>query len=90
MLELGAGTGFLSILCAKHLGSRHVLATDGDAHIVEDLETNIFLNGLDQNSGIESRVFRWGSSLKDAGGWGSDKFEDDIVVLGADIVSSIS
>jgi protein-L-isoaspartate O-methyltransferase len=29
ILELGAGTGYLSILCSKYMGASHVLATDG-------------------------------------------------------------
>ncbi|KAK5631425.1 hypothetical protein RRF57_007139 [Xylaria bambusicola] len=33
ILELGAGTGFLAILCAKHLGARHVTTTDGDESV---------------------------------------------------------
>jgi len=29
ILELGAGTGYVSILCSKYLGASHILATDG-------------------------------------------------------------
>ena len=35
VIELGTGTGLLSILCAKCLGASHVLATDGAAHVIE-------------------------------------------------------
>jgi predicted nicotinamide N-methyase len=89
VLELGSGTGFLSILCAKHLGSKRVLATDGDPGVVESLETNIFLNGLDSGrEQVGTSVQKWGWALmgkvienqEEGHGWD--------VVLGADVVSS--
>ncbi|EXJ61985.1 hypothetical protein A1O7_02417 [Cladophialophora yegresii CBS 114405] len=44
VLELGAGTGLLSLLCAGHLRASSVLATDGLGHVCECLEANIELN----------------------------------------------
>lgn len=44
IIELGAGTGMLSILCANHLGAGLVLATDGLPEIVTSIEQNIILN----------------------------------------------
>jgi len=44
ILELGAGTGFLSLLCAGELDAKHVLATDGLAHVCESLQANADLN----------------------------------------------
>lgn len=44
IVELGAGTGFLSLLCAGHLGASHVLATDGLGHVCESLQYNVDLN----------------------------------------------
>lgn len=44
ILELGAGTGFLSLLCAGELGAKHVLATDGLTHVCESLRANADLN----------------------------------------------
>ncbi|EXJ83598.1 hypothetical protein A1O1_07221 [Capronia coronata CBS 617.96] len=44
VLELGAGTGFLSLLCAGHLGAAHVVATDGLAHVCDALQDNVDLN----------------------------------------------
>lgn len=44
VLELGAGTGFLSLLCAGHLRASHVLATDGLGHVCESLQANVDLN----------------------------------------------
>jgi predicted nicotinamide N-methyase len=86
VLELGAGTGFMSLLCAKYLGARHVLATDGDVAIVEDVQTNIFLNSLAGTSRIEASVYKWGHALMDGSLSFHDEAVDFDVVLGADIV----
>ncbi|RPB25956.1 hypothetical protein L211DRAFT_836050 [Terfezia boudieri ATCC MYA-4762] len=58
ILELGAGTGFLSILCAK-LGAHKVLATDGDWRVCSSLQKNVAENKV---SGVVSvgRLL-WGS-----------------------------
>lgn len=45
ILELGAGTGYLSILCAK-LGAAHVIASDGSDDVINNLPDNFFLNDL--------------------------------------------
>jgi predicted nicotinamide N-methyase len=44
IIELGAGTGLLSLICALSLGANHVLATDGLPHVVEGIGTNIEIN----------------------------------------------
>lgn len=82
IFELGAGTGFLSILCAKYLGARYVLATDGHEDIVVDLRANAVFNDLDDASTFCSHIYRWGG-----GGLLSLARPDDCnVVLGADLV----
>jgi protein-lysine N-methyltransferase EEF2KMT len=84
VLELGAGTGLLSILCAKHLEARHVAATDGSELVVDELKENIFINGLEGDPRISSAVLKWGWPLENM------QFADDSsfdIVLGADIVS---
>lgn len=63
ILELGAGTGFLSILCAKHLNSNHVLATDGNREVIDGLELNAYVNGLEGQDLIKPVVFKWGHNL---------------------------
>jgi len=84
VLELGAGTGFLSILCAKHLGAKHVTATDGDAGVVEALKENLFYNDVERD--VSAGVMRWGWTLK-----GSlvehqvEEYGDVDTVLGADV-----
>lgn len=85
ILELGAGTGFLAILCAKHLGARHVTTTDGDEGVVEYLEENLTLNGISDEDLVMARTLWWGEELK--GTWvehacSSHPYD---VVIGADI-----
>ncbi|KAK6435792.1 hypothetical protein LTR95_008022 [Oleoguttula sp. CCFEE 5521] len=86
VLELGCGTGFLSILCAKQLGASHVTATDGDQGVVEQLKDNLFLNDLDDGKQVYSSVLKWGHGLK--GTWVEDDFDEHPydTVIGADIV----
>jgi predicted nicotinamide N-methyase len=83
VLELGAGTGVLSILCAKYLNARQVAATDGNEGIVSALRENIFVNGLEGDSRIESLVLRWASSLNETTFADESAFD---VILGADVV----
>jgi protein-lysine N-methyltransferase EEF2KMT len=85
VLELGAGTGLVSILCAKTLGASYVLATDGSDTVVGTLEENLFLNGLDDKKSIESRVLKWGRAFEDGEDGKEKKFD---IVLGADLVSN--
>lgn len=47
VLELGAGTGYLSVLCAAHLGATHVIASDGSDDVVANLPESAYLNGLE-------------------------------------------
>ncbi|ESZ94458.1 hypothetical protein SBOR_5176 [Sclerotinia borealis F-4128] len=46
ILELGCGTGFISILCAKYLSAKHVLATDGSPEVLSLMNTNLFINSM--------------------------------------------
>ncbi|KAI1295121.1 putative methyltransferase-domain-containing protein [Xylaria venustula] len=85
VLELGAGTGFLAILCAKHLGARHVTTTDGDENVVDYLKENLALNGIEEGISLTAKTLWWGDELE--GTWverecSSDPYD---VVIGADI-----
>ncbi|KAH0543022.1 hypothetical protein FGG08_002630 [Glutinoglossum americanum] len=89
VLELGAGTGFLSILCAKHLDSEQVLATDGDPGLVEALETNFLLNGLGNNcEKIGASVLKWGWALMGGAIEIRGEGHQWDVILGADILEN--
>jgi predicted nicotinamide N-methyase len=85
ILELGAGTGYVSILCAKHLEASHVLATDGSDDVVTSLSTNFYLNNLQDSTVIEGKELKWGQAL--VGGehpqWNGGRSID--LILGADL-----
>ncbi|KAK9322927.1 putative methyltransferase-domain-containing protein [Lipomyces orientalis] len=59
ILEVGAGTGFVSMLCGK-LGAAKVFATDGHEDVVLRLRQNIEANKL--SNVVETRVYKWGNS----------------------------
>lgn len=87
VVELGAGTGFLSIFCAKYLGAQRVLATDGSQEVVSDLKSNINLNKPEGLELIQTAILQWGHTI--IGGvpdCREDKRSYDLV-LGADVVS---
>ena len=63
IIEVGAGTGFLSILCSKHLNARRVLATDGSPEVIADLKANIALNSLSEAASIHANVLQWEHTL---------------------------
>ncbi|KAG9248208.1 putative methyltransferase-domain-containing protein [Calycina marina] len=62
ILELGTGTGYLSILCAKYLQAAHVIATDGSDDVVSSLSTNFHLNDLEDRN-MEGKELKWGHAL---------------------------
>lgn len=95
VLELGAGTGLLSILCAGPLKARRVIATDGDAEVVAFIECNARLNRplLERppnNMKLDAKVLDWADTsavfqvLQHEG----NKISLD-TVLGADITYAI-
>lgn len=89
ILELGAGTGYLSILCARHLGAAHVLASDGSDDVLNNLPDNLYLNDLQASDGTSDLIapmdVKWGHALlgTEEAAWNGGRAVD--VVLGADI-----
>lgn len=81
VLELGAGTGYVSVLCAKHLGAAECVATDGSLDVVNNLPANLELNGLSDKQ-VASRELSWGPTLPD---WLDPESASFDVILGADI-----
>lgn len=78
VLELGAGTGFVSILASK-LGAEHVYSTDGDSGVVQYLQENIQLNDA---GALVTGFQKW---------WGEESpFDENLVgldwILAADVV----
>ncbi len=87
LFELGAGTGMLSLLCAKHLGVAGIVVTDGDEAVVDAIKTNLFLNGLDTTDRVRTAALKWGRPI-DATTFPEDYGMDvPDVVFGADVVS---
>ena len=86
VLELGAGTGLLSILCSKYLGAAYTLATDGSPEVVSDLKNNLQLNGMNESTDVNAVVLEWGqTSTKEFLGreFGRRGFD---LVIGSDVV----
>ncbi|KAI1139474.1 putative methyltransferase-domain-containing protein [Hypoxylon sp. FL0543] len=85
VLELGAGTGFLTILSTKHLSAKHVTATDGDEGVIRALKENVTLNNLDGQHKVRTESLMWGTDLKET--WVADDCTAHPydVVIGADI-----
>ena len=90
VLELGAGTGFLSIYCARHLHAQRVLATDGSQEVISDLKSNIQLNGLEGSELIQTANLQWGHAL--IGGVADYRAHGRSydLVIGADVVSEFT
>lgn len=92
VLELGAGTGLLSFICANQLaGAARVIATDGDEEAVRRLQITRSMDnvayGLNHDV-LEFGVYRWGESFQDS--ILATELEDGEfdLVIGADVVSS--
>lgn len=90
VLELGAGTGYLAVLCAKYLGASHVMASDGSEEVVGKLLDSFRLNGLQGSGKISGKGLKWGHAVADKDGqaWGG-RLELD-TVIGADITYDAS
>ena len=85
ILELGAGTGYLSILCAKHLQAAHAVASDGSDDVVTNLTNNFSLNHLQDSGRVEAMQLEWGHALATGDDAIWDRRQPIDVVLGADI-----
>lgn len=95
VIELGAGTGFLSLVCARHLGVRSVVVTDREPALIDNIRECVKHNLQGRESiPIYPAVWEWGTPLVregDLAGLGSDEGEEGTglrfdVALGADLV----
>ncbi|KAL8948406.1 MAG: hypothetical protein Q9222_005408 [Ikaeria aurantiellina] len=84
IIELGAGLGFLSILCATHLGAKHVLTTDGSESVIDMAKENITTNGV--NHVVDTAVLEWGSPIIEGTLQSGSELISYNLVLGADMV----
>lgn len=103
MLELGAGTGMVSMFCARYLQPEVVVATDRELGLMRQIRDCAERNGLvgEGNGGgvFKGWIWEWGREL--CRGSGEDDDDDDElqqvgdgekvefdVALGADLVCS--
>lgn len=96
VIELGAGTGFLSLLCARHLGVQGVVVSDREPALLDNIRACLPLNqkGVESESiPIYPALWDWGTPLQRTAEMGSfvegERLSFD-VALGADLVSSSS
>ncbi|OAA65825.1 FAM86A protein [Niveomyces insectorum RCEF 264] len=91
VLELGAGTGYVSILCAKYLGAARCVASDGWSEVIDNMPANLRLNGLDTTgAAVTPLMLRWGEEeeAEELAGDGNANENGAVqadVVLGADV-----
>lgn len=90
ILELGTGTGYLAVLCAKYLGSDHVIASDGSEEVISKLPDSLFLNELQGSDKVSAMELKWGHALvgTEEQAWNGGRKLD--MVLGADITYDVS
>lgn len=92
IIELGAGTGFLSLFCARHLGARGVVATDREPVLIGNMRRCVGLNRGGSVSipiPICPAVWDWGTPLERTEEMASLIEDDQLgfdVALGADLV----
>lgn len=77
VVELGCGTGLVSCAAAL-LGAKRVIATDGNARVVDLARENIMLNNLQDR--VQAKVLPWGLLNVD-----DDLIESAHMVLGSDL-----
>ena len=85
VLELGTGTGYVSVICAKYLGAARVIASDGADGVLSGLADTMFLNGLQGSEAFVPKELIWGSALV---GTEEEKWiggEEVDIVLGSDV-----
>jgi len=86
VLELGAGTGFVSLLCKKHLDAERMVMTDGNEKLVELFNLSCLkVNEFADDSHIQGRVWEWGTALPMTDEGSPDSFD---IALGADLVNN--
>ncbi|KAL8858295.1 MAG: hypothetical protein Q9178_005158 [Gyalolechia marmorata] len=84
VLELGAGLGFVSVLCGKHLGAKHVVVTDASEAVLNTAQENAKLNEVDGI--VKTAVLEWGSPNIDQVFQRVDEMVSYDLVLGSDML----
>lgn len=86
VIELGAGTGFLSLFCAKYLNVENVLVTDREPALITNIQDCVGRNELEEVR-LWPAIWEWGSSLEEPpkNQESNESWRFD-VALGADLV----
>ncbi|KAJ5175550.1 uncharacterized protein N7482_001427 [Penicillium canariense] len=87
VIELGAGTGFLSLLCARHLGARGVVASDREPVLIENMRECVrFNHDGEKPFPFHPAAWDWGTPLEKTGdleefveGGGIETYDADII-----------
>ncbi|OJD14442.1 hypothetical protein AJ78_05210 [Emergomyces pasteurianus Ep9510] len=86
IIELGSGTGFLSMYCVKCLGAQSVTATDRDPALVSNIKDCAMRNNI-SGSRINAGIWEWGTPFQpvqlSSSGEPDQLFD---VALGADLI----
>jgi hypothetical protein len=85
VVELGAGTGFLSMYCLKCLGANSVMVTDRDPTLISNIRDCVVRNNLDSNK-VDTAIWEWGNPLTKFGSTSHGTPHSFDVALGADLV----
>lgn len=62
VVELGAGTGFISMFCVKALGASSVTATDREPALISNIQDSLTRNDLGSRK-IRALTWEWGTPL---------------------------
>ncbi|KAL1958839.1 hypothetical protein VTO42DRAFT_3676 [Malbranchea cinnamomea] len=88
VIELGAGTGLLSMYCAKYLGAESVAATDREPALITNIQNCLAKNNI-QSGKVEALIWDWGTPLiSNSDSSSSEHFKRTHydIALGADLI----
>ncbi|PGG98185.1 hypothetical protein AJ79_08955 [Helicocarpus griseus UAMH5409] len=86
VVELGSGTGFLSLYCLKCLGAQSVTATDRDPALISSIKDCVLRNDLDCSK-ISADIWEWGNPFQpDRLSSAEEPHQSFDVALGADLI----
>ncbi|EEP77267.1 conserved hypothetical protein [Uncinocarpus reesii 1704] len=85
VVELGAGTGFLSMYCLKYLDANHVVATDRELALLSNIQDCVSRNNLDRLK-FRTCIWEWGRPFEPTGRVDADCPTSFDVALGSDLI----
>ncbi|PGH16960.1 hypothetical protein AJ80_05028 [Polytolypa hystricis UAMH7299] len=88
VIELGSGTGLLSLYCLKYLGANSVMATDRDPALLSNIQDCVVQNNLDP-ARIKTGIWEWGNPFSQDGDSSGKSIQSFDVALGADLIYDV-